>query len=73
MINATKNMHRLSVSFFFVLFVLFVVNRHAESAETASILFVNAGWRGLPHEDLLDDRYIADLKKRGYTVKRSGG
>ena len=53
---------------FFVSFVLVVVNLHAESAETKSILFVNAGWKGLPHKDLLDAHYISDLKKHGFQL-----
>lgn len=40
------------------------------SAESSSpsVLFVNAGWRGLLHEDLLDSRYVASMKERGFLV-----
>jgi len=53
---------------FFLSLVLVVVDLYADSVETKSILFVNAGWRGLPHEDLLEAKYVADLKLRDFAV-----
>ena len=37
-------------------------------AATGSLLFVNAGWRDLPHTDLIDRQYLANLKTQGFTV-----